>query len=411
VVVGDFNRDGIQDLAVANAFSRNVSILLGTGTGLFDAATNFAVGSGPVSVAVGDFNRDGKLDLAVANGFGNTVSILLNGTFTLTVNKAGAGSGTVTSDLPGIDCGVDCSEAYDADTGVTLIANAVPGSFFAGFSGDPDCLDGAVTMDADKTCTATFLNVVTLTVNKTGTGTGTVTSNPVGIDCGGDCNENYTPGTVVTLTAVRDASSFFAGFGGDPDCLDGVVTMDSDKNCTATFSLVPSTLTVTKSGAGSGTVTSDPVGVDCGTDCTETYASGTPVTLTATAAPGSLFAGWSGDPDCLDGIVTMDADKTCTATFRQSRFITVTAPNGGQRWGIGDIRNLRWISSGIRGDVNIQLSRDGGRTWTNLFRSTPNDGREAWRVTRPATTRARIKICSVRSPSICDTSDANFRIQ
>ena len=47
--------------------SDTVSILLGTGTGSFGAKTDFATGSGPVSVAVGDFNGDGKLDLAVAN--------------------------------------------------------------------------------------------------------------------------------------------------------------------------------------------------------------------------------------------------------------------------------------------------------------------------------------------------------
>jgi len=54
-----------------------VSILLGTGTGSFGPATNFAVGSYPSSVAIGDLNGDGKLDLAVANFSSNNVSILL----------------------------------------------------------------------------------------------------------------------------------------------------------------------------------------------------------------------------------------------------------------------------------------------------------------------------------------------
>ncbi len=67
VAVGDFNGDGKQDLAVANSDSSNVSILLGTGTGSFGAATNFAAGSGAVSVVVGDFNGDGNQDLATAN--------------------------------------------------------------------------------------------------------------------------------------------------------------------------------------------------------------------------------------------------------------------------------------------------------------------------------------------------------
>src|SRR5918993_4058699 len=65
------------DLAVANSFSNNVSILLGTGTGSFGPATNFGVGNGPLSVAVGDFNGDTFLDLAVANFNSNNVSILL----------------------------------------------------------------------------------------------------------------------------------------------------------------------------------------------------------------------------------------------------------------------------------------------------------------------------------------------
>ena len=67
--MGDFNGDGKLDLAVANQSSNNVSILLGTGTGSFSAATNFAVGELLISVAVGDFNGDGKPDLAVANQF------------------------------------------------------------------------------------------------------------------------------------------------------------------------------------------------------------------------------------------------------------------------------------------------------------------------------------------------------
>ena len=67
-----------MDLAVANSVSDNVSILLGNGTGSFGTpATNFAVGTGPFSVAVGDFDGDTDLDLAVANGVSNNVSILL----------------------------------------------------------------------------------------------------------------------------------------------------------------------------------------------------------------------------------------------------------------------------------------------------------------------------------------------
>src|SRR5216684_1652099 len=67
VAVGDFNADGVPDLAVANRGSNDVSVLLGNGDGSFQAARSFAVGGSPFSVAVGDFNADGVADLAVAN--------------------------------------------------------------------------------------------------------------------------------------------------------------------------------------------------------------------------------------------------------------------------------------------------------------------------------------------------------
>ncbi|WP_414756090.1 DUF4347 domain-containing protein, partial [Anabaena sp. CCY 9910] len=64
VTVGDFNDDGLQDLAVTKQSSNNVRVLLGQGNGSFGAAINFNVGSRPFSVTVGDFNDDGLQDLA-----------------------------------------------------------------------------------------------------------------------------------------------------------------------------------------------------------------------------------------------------------------------------------------------------------------------------------------------------------
>jgi hypothetical protein len=74
-------------------------------------------------------------------------------------------------------------------------------------------------------------------------------------------------------------------------------------------------LTVTRSGSGGGIVTSEPSGIHCGSACSAPFGSGTEVTLSATAAAGSHFVGWSGDPDCSDGLVTLGADKSCNAIF------------------------------------------------------------------------------------------------
>lgn len=76
-------------------------------------------------------------------------------------------------------------------------------------------------------------------------------------------------------------------------------------------------LTVTKSGTGTGTVTSSPSGIDCGSTCSSSYSSGTQVTLSASPASGSTFGGWSGGGCSGDGscIVTISAATTVTATF------------------------------------------------------------------------------------------------
>ncbi len=100
--------------------------------------------------------------------------------------------------------------------------------------------------DADDTGTAELLifdvavgGSETLTVSKDGTGSGTVSSAPAGIDCGGDCSEDYAADTVVTLTAVAADGSDFTGWAGGGCSGTGtcVVTMSSAQSVTATFGL------------------------------------------------------------------------------------------------------------------------------------------------------------------------------
>ena len=81
LVAGDFNGDGFPDLATSNLTSNTITLLLGDGSGAFhsSAATTFAVGTQPSSLAVGDFNGDSLLDLAVTNQGDDTESILLGG--------------------------------------------------------------------------------------------------------------------------------------------------------------------------------------------------------------------------------------------------------------------------------------------------------------------------------------------
>jgi uncharacterized repeat protein (TIGR02543 family) len=248
-----------------------------------------------------------------------TVSAQFVEVFTLTVTKPGTGSGTVTSSIGGINCGATCTASLDSGATVSLTAAPDPGSVFVGWTGD--CTGNttcSVTMSQARTVGATFTPAFALTVSRAGLGTGTVTSSPVGINCGTDCVETYLVNTGVTLTASAGTNSVFTGWSGGGCSGTGacVVTMDAAKTVTATFAPTFA-LTVVRAGSGSGTVVSDPVGISCGTDCTESYESGTMVMLTGAAEIGSTFGGWSGGGCSGTGscTVTMDAAKSVTATF------------------------------------------------------------------------------------------------
>jgi hypothetical protein len=231
----------------------------------------------------------------------------------LTVAKGGTGAGTVSG--PGIDCGADCSESVANGTTVSLAATPATGSVFTGWSGGGCGGLGTctLTLSIPTTVTATFnLQTYLLTVAKAGSGSGTV-SGP-GIDCGADCSESVANGTTVTLTASPAVGSVFTGWsgacGGTGSC---TVVISATTTVTATFDLPLKSVTVTRGGAGSGTVSGP--GINCGSDCSETVPSGTTLTLTAAAAPGSTFTGWSG---------ACGGTGSCTMTVWATTIITAS---------------------------------------------------------------------------------------
>jgi hypothetical protein len=90
------------------------------------------------------------------------------------------------------------------------------------------------------------------------------------------------------------------------------------------------TLQVTKNGTGSGTVTSTPSGISCGTTCSRSFSGGTTVTLTAVPASGSVFSGWSGGGCTGTGSCTVPINNNLTvaATFNASAEPTPPPPSG-----------------------------------------------------------------------------------
>jgi len=172
----------------------------------------------------------------------------------------------------------------------------------------------------------------TLTVSKSGAGAGTVTSSSTGINCGTACVASYATGTQVTLTATPATGSTFTGWsGGCSGTGTCVMTMNADTTVSAGFVVQSFALTVNTSGTGTGTVTSTPTGINCGSTCSTSFSFNTNVTLSPTAATGSVFTGWSGACSGAGScVVSMNAAKTVTANFTVPTFVlTVNKVGGG----------------------------------------------------------------------------------
>ena len=256
----------------------------------------------------------------------------LPGTARLTVIRAGAGAGRVTSAPAGIDCGATCAESFAVGTVVTLTATPEVGGTFLGWGGAcsgalPTC---SISLNADVAVDATFavpMHAVTVTV----TGSGTVVSTPAGITCPGTCTMMVAHGTALSFAATAGSGATFLGWSGGCTGTGACsVTVDADVQLGAAFGQNQS-LVVTRSGGGTGTVTSAPAGINCGTDCSEVYSAGTQVMLTPTASADSVFMGWSGACSGTGACsVTVNAATAVDARFELRQYtLTVNVAGNG----------------------------------------------------------------------------------
>jgi hypothetical protein len=247
-----------------------------------------------------------------------------------------------------------------------------------------------------------------------GAGSGTVTSSPGGINCGSVCSSILDSGSLVTLTATAAPGSRFAGWSGGSCSGTGscVVSLTGDTSVYATFNLVYS-VSVSKQGTGSGTVTSVPAGLSCGGTCASTFDAGTSVALTATPAAGSTFTGWTGAGCSGSGSCTIvvSAAQSVSATFTKKSTpkppsvgaprtkIVKTIINASKR-----SARFKFSGSGGKGKLSFQCKLDkakkfkscrSGKTYKNLklgkhtFRVRAKDARG--KVDRtPATKKFKI---------------------
>jgi Metallo-peptidase family M12/Divergent InlB B-repeat domain len=312
---------------------------------------NFSTGT---NVALTPTSASGSIFAGWSNGCdsvtGTTCNVILNAnksvtatfniqttTYPLTITKSG--SGTITSDPPGINCGATCTTSttsFNSGQSVTLTATPAANYYFSGWS-DGSCsgnLTCTFTMNAAKTINATFLpltadsSVLTITTS----GMGVVQSSPPGINsCSGTCNATFANGTSVMLTAAPVTGYYFAGWGGacsgQGTC---TLTINSNQAATANFAQIPSgnpllTITVT----GGGTVATNPSGLTCSTTCSYPFPTGTAVSLIPSANIGQTFMGWTGG-GCIGRsscLITMDSPKTVGTTFQNTYTLIMPAIN------------------------------------------------------------------------------------
>ncbi len=91
--------------------------------------------------------------------------------------------------------------------------------------------------------------------------------------------------------------------------------------------------------------------------------------------------------------------------------LTVTAPNGGEKWTVNSTRNITWTYSDYSGNVKLEYSTDAGTSWTTIVASTSNTGSYAWRIPNTPSTTCRVRISSAASGIPSDISDADFEIE
>ncbi len=248
-------------------------------------------------------------------------------THTIAITPAGNGSGTVECKFGAGSFG-SCAGPHNEGEAVEVKGTAALHSSFGGWSagsgsaasctGTANC---SFNLEANSALTATFTKIThTLTATVTGPGSVSAGASPAPVsgaisackEAAGSCTATYNEADTVTLTATPGAHQQIAWGGCDSHTATTcTVAVGANTTITETETTILHTLTVNKAGSGSGTVTCN------GTTCASTYPEGTEVTLAATAASGSSFAGWSGGGCSGTGSckVTLNADTTVTATF------------------------------------------------------------------------------------------------
>ncbi len=218
-------------------------------------------------------------------------------------------------------------------------------------------------------CTAIMAAAKNYKLSITKSGSGTVTSSPAGINCGNTCSASFATNSTVTLTANPASGSTFSGWSGACSGISTTctVSMRANQSAKAVFAIQTYPLSVSISGDGSGTVSSSPAGINCGSACTTSFAVNSAITLTASPASGSTFSGWggacSGTGTCT---VSMGAAKSVAAQFTKipSAGAMVGAYVDSDGWNTGIIDSVNSVMTKPLAVINLFSNFE--QNWGNL---------------------------------------------
>lgn len=414
--IADVNGDGLNDIIVHTQGSSGIAILYQQADGSFGAPLYAGQREWPMSgLAVGDINSDARQDIVTTFGGNYTgqIGVLLQGD----AGTAGKPDLYPAQDIPtavriadvNSDGRNDIIVSHNGFSDLSVYIQSPGGSFFPSsvyqmwsdnfnpqamavgdFNGDgradvafADNNFGLVLMYNEATAPPVFKNI---SVIKGGNGAGTISSVPSGLSCEAySCDGQFLAGTPVILKAIPDPGMVFEGW----TCGVGACRENADGTCVANggyiqarFGVAHAQLTVIKTGTGSGTVTSSPWGIDCGSDCTASYYGVDEpynyayVTLTAKPDPDSVFVQWINGADCSTGITCsayMIADRTVTAVFQkkinlQKLTVSINGTGDGAVKGGGTVKSVPAWPSCLTGSCTYLFEKD----YTVQLISTPD---------------------------------------
>lgn len=443
LVTGDWDEDGIQDLAVVNTNTGSVSLLRGNGVGgvgngTFAVAVPLVTAPSPACIAAADLNGDGIIDLVVGSQADTTLAVHLGG------GIGGVGDGTFAAPYA-VNCAVQASGIAIADldedgiqdliaAGGTNSVAILRGLGLAGVgngtfaeaalapagSAPRSVVVGDFNSDGISDLAVSSNNLrVLLGYGTSGKGNGTFESSvgyPVGPApnhlASGDFNLDGITDLAVANSAASTVSVLLgngaSGVGDGTFALANTVVSGSGPNGVSVADWNGDGLPdIAIANNNASKVASVLLGKGNGTfEAAQTFAAQT--------SPSALALGDFNEDGGYDLVVANRASASVTVLIAGCgaalpTTLALMSPDGGEQWLSGEERAITWSKGTGITAVDVQVSRDSGVNWQTIA-SSVTDTTITWTVTEPSSANARVRVVDSARRQYSDGSAADFRV-